>query len=147
MNNLLYRSHNWYEHFPRQFHRHHLSAPPACRSGRYGSSRCVVFDYRFSLFAPVVDSYLHRYTDTGSAVCLRYFPESSASRPTGRWCGCMACRHGLADVFRGAGRGHRRCSRSVQWLGYVRHRNSNTGYRWLSVCCGYVREHCSDFIS
>ena len=107
---------------PRRFHRLHPSAPPACHSGRY--------------------------TDTGSAVCLHCFPESFAVRPTGRWCGCMACRHGPAGVFQSAGRGHRRRSRSVQYgsavryalrSGGVRHRNGNTGYRWRSVCCGYVR--------
>ena len=133
---------------PRRFHRLHPSAPPACRSGRYGSSRCVVLDYRFCLFAPAVHSCLHRYTDTGSAVCLRCFPESFAARPTGRWCGCMVCRHGPAGVFQSAGRGHRRRSRSVQYgsavryalrSGGVRHRNGNTGYRWRFVCCGFVR--------
>ena len=100
---------------PRRFHRLHPSAPPACRSGWYGSSRCVVLDYRFCLSAPAVHSSLHQYTDTGSAVCLRCFPESSAARSTGRWCGCMACRHGPAGVFRCAGRGHRRRSHSVQY--------------------------------
>ncbi|MGE9659287.1 hypothetical protein ACQP6C_12470 [Snodgrassella alvi] len=39
---------------PTQFHRLHPSAPPACRSGRYGSSRCVVPDYRSGLSAPAV---------------------------------------------------------------------------------------------
>ena len=130
---------------PRRFHRLHPSVPPASRSGRYGSRRCVVLDYRFCLFAPAVHNCLHRYTDTGSAVCLRCFPESSAARPTGRWCGCMACRHGPAGVFQSAGRGHRRRSRSVQYgsavrytlrSGGVRHRNGNTGYCRQFVCAG-----------
>ena len=100
---------------PRRFHRLYPSAPPACRSDQCGSSRCVVPDYWSGLFAPAVHSCLHQYTDTGFAVCLHCFPESSAVRPTGRWCGCMACRHGLAGVFLSAGRMHRRRSHSVQY--------------------------------
>ena len=132
---------------PRRFHRLHPSAPPACRSGRYGSSRCALPDYRFCLSAPAVHSCFRQYTDTGSAVYLRCFPESSASCPTGRWCGCMACRLGPAGVFRCAGQVHRRRSRSVQYgsairyalrSGGVRHGNDNTGYRWRSVCCAHA---------
>ena len=59
---------------PRRFHRLHPSVLPVCRSGRYGSSRCALADYRFCLFAPAVHSCTGRYTDTGSAVCLRCFP-------------------------------------------------------------------------
>ena len=95
---------------PIQFHRLHPSVLPVYRSGRYGSSRYVVPDYRFCLSVPAVHSCLRQYTDTGSAVYLHCFPEPSAARPTGRWCGCMVCRHGLAGVFRSAGRGHRRHS-------------------------------------
>ena len=101
---------------PRRFHCLHPSVPPVCLSGRYGSSRCALADYRFCLSAPAVHSSLRQYTDTGSAVCLRCFPESSASCPTGRWCGCMVCHLGLAGVFQSSGRGHRRRSRSVQYV-------------------------------
>ena len=98
---------------PRRFHRSHPSAPPASRSGRYGSSRCVVPDYRSGLSAPEVHSSLHQYTDTGSAICLRCFPESSAARPTGSGYGCRVGLRGLSDVFRYAGQGRRRRSRNA----------------------------------
>jgi len=49
---------------PRRFHRLHPSATLACRSGRYGSSRCVVPDYRSGLYAPAVHSCTGQYTDT-----------------------------------------------------------------------------------
>ena len=98
---------------PRRFHCLHPSVPPACRSGRYGSSRCALPDYRFCLSAPAVHSCLRQYTDTGSAVCLRCFPESSAVRPTGSGYGCRVGLRGLSDVFRYAGQGRRRRSRNA----------------------------------
>ena len=98
---------------PRRFHCLHPSVPPVCLSGRYGSSRCVVPDYRFCLSAPAVHSSLRQYTDTGSAVCLRCFPESSAARPTGSGYGCRVGLRGLSDVFRYAGQGRRRRSRNA----------------------------------
>ena len=115
---------------PRRFHRLHLSAPLACRSGWYGlvwNSRYVVTDYCFCLSALAVHSYLYRYTDTGSAVCLHCFPESFAARPTGRWCGCTTCRHSPAGVFQSAGQAHRsRNGSAVRYVlrsGHIRHRN------------------------
>ena len=98
---------------PIQFNWLHPSVLPVYRSGRYESSRCVVPDYRFCLSAPAVHSCLHRYTDTGSAVCLRCFPESSAARPTGSGYGCRVGLRGLSDVFRYAGQGRRRRSRNA----------------------------------
>ena len=100
---------------PTQFHRLHPSAPPASHLYQYGSSRYALADCLSGLSAPAVHSCLRQYTDTGSAVCLRRFPESSAVRPTGRWCGCMAYCPCLAGVFQSAGRGHRRRSHSVQY--------------------------------
>ena len=92
---------------PTQFHRLHPSAPPACRSGRYGSSRCVVPDYRSGLSAPVVRSCSDLYRYIGWWGDSSRFPESFLSRPTGSGCGYMAFRHGPAGVFQFAGRGHR----------------------------------------
>ena len=98
---------------PIQFNWLHPSVLPVYRSGRYESSRCVVPDYRFCLSAPAVLSCLHQYTDTGSAVCLRCFPESSAARPTGSGYGCRVGLRGLSNVFRYAGQGRRRRSHNA----------------------------------
>ena len=73
----------------------------------------VLFLITVSVYPRAVHSCLHQYTDTGSAVCLRCFPESSAARPTGSGYGCRVGLRGLSDVFRYAGQGRRRRSRNA----------------------------------
>ena len=106
----------------------------------------VLFLITVSVYPRAVHSCLHQYTDTGSAVCLRCFPESSAARPTGSGYGCRVGLRGLSDVFRYAGQGRRRRSRNagcglfaqcVLRSGGGRRRSGSAGcYRWFLVLIG-----------